>query len=211
MKEYLTLLNDDMTETLVEEPQSENGFTYADYLHWNFKERIELIKGKIFRMSPAPTIDHQRILGKIHLFLGTKLKHTPCEIFVAPVDVKLIGEPFKRRKIKEDEIFTVVQLDLIVVCDVSKMEGLKALDGAPEMVIEILSLGNTKTETKYKKELYEENGVLEYWAVHPAYKYVEVFLMEGSRFASSIIYEMEDEISCTVLKGITVPVNEIFK
>ncbi|MCY7292927.1 MAG: Uma2 family endonuclease, partial [Ferruginibacter sp.] len=104
MKEYLTILNDDMTEKFVEEPQSEYGFTYADYLNWNFKERIELIKGKIFKMSPAPTIDHQRILGKIHLFLGTKLKRGPCEIFVAPVNVKLIGEPFKKRKMKDDEI-----------------------------------------------------------------------------------------------------------
>lgn len=211
MKEFLTLLNADMTETLVEEPQSEYGFTYADYLKWNFKERIELIKGKIFKMSPASTIDHQRILGKIHIFLGTKLKHAPCEIFVAPIDVKLIGEPFKKRKIRDDEIFTVVQPDLIVVCGGSKMADLKALDGAPEMVIEILSPGNTKTETKYKKKLYEENGVLEYWIVHPPYKFVEVFLLEGSKFASSTIYELNDEIPCAVLKGIKVPINEIFK
>ncbi len=62
MKEYLTLLNDgDMSETLVEKPQSEYGFTYADYLTWNFKERIELIKGNIFKMSPSPEITHQKI------------------------------------------------------------------------------------------------------------------------------------------------------
>ena len=77
MKNYLTIQKEDFTEVKVEEPQSPYGFTYADYLTWNFKKRIELIRGKIFKMSPAPTVTHQKILSNfflaIGLFLNTKL------------------------------------------------------------------------------------------------------------------------------------------
>jgi Uma2 family endonuclease len=211
MKEYFTILNDnDFSETLVEEPQSEYGFTYADYLTWNFKERIELIKGKIFKMSPAPLFTHQAIVGNIYIFLANRIEHKPCKLLFSPVDVKLIGKPF-RRKVKDNEIKTVVQPDLIVVCDPEKLTDPRSINGAPEMVVEVLSPGNTKTETKYKLNLYEENGVLEYWVVHPPYKYVEVYLLENNKYNKPTIYEMGEKIPCNVLSGIKVPVKEIFK
>jgi Uma2 family endonuclease len=211
MKEYLTIINDDdFSESLVEEPQSEYGFTYADYLTWNFKERIELIKGKIFKMSPAPAVTHQKIVGNIYRGLYSKLEKYPCSVLFSPVDVKLIGIPF-RRKIKDNEIFTVVQPDVIVVCDPEKLEDPRSINGAPEMVVEVLSPGNTKTETKYKLDLYEENSVQEYWVVHPPYKYVEVYLLKNYKYNKPTIYEMGDLIPCTILKGIKIPVKEIFK
>jgi Uma2 family endonuclease len=211
MKNYLTILNDDFSESMVEEPQSEYGFTYEDYLTWKFKERIELIKGKIFKMSPAPSITHQMISMNIISFFIKKMEHAPCTLLYAPVDVKLIGKPFNKRKIADNEICTVVQPDIIVVCDSDKLADKRSINGAPEMVIEILSPGNTKTETKYKLNLYEENGVLEYWVVHPPYKYVEVFLLTNNMYNKPTIYEMGDKIPCTVLKNIVVPVTEIFK
>jgi Uma2 family endonuclease len=211
MKKYLTLLDDDkMIETLVEEPQSEYGFTYADYLTWNFKERIELIKGKIFKMSPAPLHTHQSIVGNINNFIANRILQNHCKLLFSPVDVKLIGKPFKR-KVKDNEIFTVVQPDLILVCDPEKLTDPRSINGAPEMVVEVLSPGNTKTETKYKLNLYEENGVLEYWVVHPPYKYVEVYLLENDKYSKPTIYELGEKIPCKVLKGVKVPVNEIFK
>ncbi len=211
MIEYLTIVNDDdLSESLVEEPQSEYGFTYADYLTWKFKERIELIKGKIFKMSPAPLVTHQTIVGNIYISLSFKLEKYPCSVLFSPVDVKLIGKPF-RKKVKDDEIFTVVQPDIIVVCDPEKLADPRSINGAPEMVVEVLSPGNTKTETKHKLNLYEENGVLEYWVVHPPYKYVEVYLLKNNKYSKPTIYEMGDDIPCIVLRDINVPVDEIFK
>jgi len=212
MKEFLTLVdNKDMSEKLVEEPNSEYGFTYADYLTWHYKERIELIKGKIFKMSPVPAIPHQAISMNLISFFIKRLEHAPCKLFCAPIDVKLIGKPFKKRKIKDNEIFTVVQPDIIVICDPEKLEDPRSINGAPEMVIEILSPGNTKTETKHKLNLYEENGVLEYWVVHPPYKYVEVYLLKNNIYSRPTIYEMGENIPCIVLKGLNMPVEEIFK
>ncbi len=212
MKEYLTIINDDdLTESLVEEPQSEYGFTYADYLTWNFKERIELIKGKIFKMSPAPAVTHQKISMDLISFFVKRLDHAPCQLFCAPIDVKLIGTSFRKRKVADNEIFTVVQPDIIVVCDPEKLTDPRSINGAPEMVVEVLSPGNTKTETKHKLNLYEENAVLEYWVVHPPYKYVEVYLLNNNKYSKPTIYELGEKIPCAVLGGIKVPVDEIFK
>jgi Uma2 family endonuclease len=211
MKQYLTLVNDDFSESVVEEPQSEYGFTYEDYLTWKFKERIELIKGKIFKMSPAPAITHQKIAADLFSYFVKKLNHAPCQLFFSPIDVKLIGRPFKKRKIPDNQIHTVVQPDIIVVCDPDKLIDNRSVSGAPEMVIEILSPGNTNTETKYKLNLYEENGVEEYWVVHPPYKYVEVYLLKDNAYSKPTIYEMGDTISCKILKGIDIPVDQIFR
>ena len=91
MKNYLTIRNEDFSEILVEEPESPVGFTYADYLTWNFKERIELIRGKIFRMCPAPTIVHQQIAVNIEIELMNYLRNKSCKFFHAPIDVRLKG------------------------------------------------------------------------------------------------------------------------
>jgi Uma2 family endonuclease len=212
LKEYLTIVNNDFTETKVEEPESPYGFTYADYLTWNFKERIELIKGKIFKMSPAPTILHQTISINIEKKITNFLDGSPCKMLHAPVDVKLKGKPFKKKKLRNDEITTVVQPDIIVVCDEEKLKNNRCIDGAPDLIVEILSPDNTRTETKYKLDLYEENGVLEYWVVYPEYTQIHVFLLdENEKYSKPIIYEANENISSSVLKGLSIPMNDIFK
>ncbi len=212
MKDYLTIINNDFTETKVEEPQSPYGFTYADYITWNFKERIELIRGKIFKMSPAPSVTHQKITVNIEREFLFFLKEKPCQMLHAPVDVKLKGKPFRKRKLRDDEITTVVQPDIIIVCDEEKLTDLRSIDGAPDLIVEILSPGNTKTETKHKLQLYEENAVLEFWMVYPEYKQVHVFLLdENELYGKPIIYEANENITSVVLKGISIPMNDIFK
>jgi Uma2 family endonuclease len=212
LKEYLTIVNDDFSESKVEEPQNPYGFTYADYLTWNFKERIELIRGKIFKMSPAPSVTHQKIAVNIEREFLFFLKGNPCEMLHAPVDVRLKGKPFRKRKLRDDEITTVVQPDIIVVCDKEKLTDIRSVDGAPDLVVEILSPGNTKTETKYKIELYEENGVQEFWMVYPEYKQVHVYLLnENERYDKSVIYEANEDITSVALKGLRIPMNDIFK
>lgn len=212
MKNYLTIQNEDFTESKVEEPKSPYGFTYADYLTWNFKERVELIRGRIFKMSPAPTVTHQRISVNIVSKLLQYLKGKKCSLFYAPVDVRLKGKPFRKKKLRDDEITTVVQPDIIVVCDKEKLKDNRSIDGAPEFIVEILSPGNTRTEIKYKFDLYEENGVEEYWVVYPEYKQIQVFLLnEKEEYGKPVIYEANENITSAVLKGLSIPTNDIFK
>ncbi|MBC7890034.1 MAG: Uma2 family endonuclease [Ferruginibacter sp.] len=211
-KNYLTIQREDFSEIKVAEPESPLGFTYADYLTWNFKERIELIRGKIFKMCPTPTLVHQQISANIERKFFNFLDGRLCKCYNAPVDVRLKGKPFRKRKLRDDEITTVVQPDIIVVCDADKLKDNRSVDGAPDMVVEILSPGNTKTETKYKFDLYEENGVLEYWVVYPEYQQIYVYLLnENEEYGKPVIYEANEEILSTVLKGLSIPMDEIFK
>jgi Uma2 family endonuclease len=212
LKNFLTIQNEDFTETKVEEPESPYGFTYADYLTWNFKERIELIRGKIFKMSPAPTGTHQRISINIETKISIFLEGKKCTLYHAPTDVRLKGKPFRKKKLRDDEITTVVQPDIFVVCDEEKLKDDRSIDGAPEFIVEILSPGNTATEIKYKFDLYEENGVEEYWVVYPEYKLIHVYLLnEKEQYGKPVFYEANETITSVVLKGLSIATNDIFK
>ncbi|MGV3604550.1 MAG: Uma2 family endonuclease [Dyadobacter fermentans] len=150
-------------------------YTYADYLLWRFKERVELIKGKIFKMSPAPGTAHQKISGKLHLRIGGYFENHYCQAFHAPFDVRL---PKKDQNIIDQKIYTVVQPDLCVICDESKLDDRGCL-GAPDLIVEILSPGNSRTEMQSKFELYQEAGVREYWLVEPSQSAVLVYVLDG--------------------------------
>jgi len=129
-------------------------YTYSDYLTWKFKERVELIKGMVFKMSPGPNRMHQEIVGEFHLVLGNLLRQKKCKVFLSPFDVRL---PVSRKK---GQVDTVVQPDLCVVCDHKKLEK-QGCNGAPDLVIEILSPSNSKIEIRDKYAVYEESGVKE--------------------------------------------------
>lgn len=144
-------------------------YSYADYLTWQFKERVELIKGKLFKMSPAPSSRHQEISFNLAREIGTFLKGKACKAFSAPFDVRLTR--------KEDQnTSTVVQPDLCVICDLEKIDK-RGCVGAPDLVIEILSPGNTKREMDDKFSLYEEAGVQEYWLVEPDNKVIFAYTL----------------------------------
>lgn len=120
-------------------------YTYADYLKWTFDERLEVIKGKIFKMSPAPGSVHQIVSGAIFNELYNFLrKRKPCRVFSAPFDVRL-----SHRSVDDKEIVTVVQPDICVICDPQKIDS-KGCIGAPDIVVEILSPGNNKKELQNK-------------------------------------------------------------
>jgi len=139
-------------------------YSYADYLTWQLEETVELIRGKIMLMSPAPNVKHQQISRNLLLKVGNYLNKNPCQIFQAPFDVSL----YNRRKsiLASQEIYSVVQPDLCVICDTEKLT-IQGCSGAPDWIIEILSTGNTKKEMRLKYDLYQENGVTEYWLVYP--------------------------------------------
>ena len=149
-------------------------YTYADYLMWNIKDRVEILKGKIFKMSPAPTISHQGISFNLSGLFFMYFHNKPCKVFASPFDVVL-----KNKDGKED---TVVQPDLCVVCDPEKLADGKRCQGAPDLIIEILSSGNSKKEMVNKYELYEEAGVREYWVVRPDYKEITQFVLENNKY-----------------------------
>jgi Uma2 family endonuclease len=215
MKEYLTIQDDEGNEQMVEEPRALYGFNYTDYLAWKFKERIELIRGRLIKMCAAPSLTHQRVSLNIEQLLGKYLEGSPCQFFHAPIDVRLKGRPFRNKKLQDDEIRTVVQPDIIVVCDPEKLHDNRFVDGAPDFVIEILSPGNTKTEMQYKLGLYQENCVKEYWVVYPEYKQVMVFLLnEQEKYDMPEFYNIgeEDEVlHSSVIEGFKISLQEMFK
>ena len=181
-------------------------YTYADYLTWQFKEKLELIKGKIFKMSPAPSTTHQKASGNLHGLIWNKFKGNQCNLFAAPFDVRLID---KKKSTLDQDIFTVVQPDLCVICDETKIDERGAI-GAPDLVIEILSPGNSNKEMKYKFDLYEEAGVLEYWIVNPADKTVFIYVLKENQFIGMHPLIEEDTMQSRLFPDLDFQLAEIF-
>ena len=187
----------------VSEPDLSQSYTYADYLLWTVAERFELIKGKVFKMSPAPNTAHQRIVGALYFQLAQYVKGKSCEVFVAPFDVRL--SPRK----KDTEITTVVQPDICVVCDSDKIDE-KGCLGAPDLIVEILSPGNNKKELKHKYEVYEESGVKEYWIIHPQEQTLMVYTLVADQYQPGKLLTNGDQVNSPLFPGFTLDLNEIF-
>ena len=182
-------------------------YSYADYLTWKFQDRVELIKGWIHKMSPAPMRQHQEISMNIAGQIFAYLKNKPCKVYTAPFDVRLIN---KQKRAANKNIFSVVQPDITVVCDLSKLDE-KGCIGAPDWVIEILSPGSSKIEVKDKYQLYEENGVREYWVVSPAYLSVAVYDLVNDAFKLRDTYFEGDEIPVGIFEGFSVDAKKLFE
>jgi Uma2 family endonuclease len=193
-----------MKITSIDQLELSKTYSYADYLTWRIKDRVELIKGKIFAMSPAPASRHQRISWNISFELGKFLDNSPCEVFYAPFDVRL------ERTESDEQIRTVVQPDICVICDISKIDE-RGCSGAPEVVVEILSPGNSKREMKTKYELYEEAGVLEYWIIDPEHDTALFFYLENGSFQTRRPLAVSDSIKSKTLNGFELPLKVIFK
>jgi Uma2 family endonuclease len=182
-------------------------YTYADYLLWQFQERVELIKGKIFKMSPAPSRDHQKVSLKLTRELDKVFINHNCELYVAPFDVRLVN--FKKSS-AENQIFTVVQPDLCVVCDLEKLDE-KGCLGSPDLIIEIVSKGNSKKDLVTKFDLYQENGVTEYWIVNPSEKDVHIYTLSNGKYIGSRPYLTEMEIESPTFPELKFEVDKIFE
>lgn len=179
-------------------------YSYADYLLWKFEERVELFKGKIYKMSPAPNLKHQTVSMNLTGEMYNIFKTHPCRFFSAPFDVRL------PKKGKEDqEVFTVVQPDLCVVCDENKLDK-RGCIGAPDLVIEILSPGNSKKEMKQKYELYEEAGVQEYWVVHPEEENITIFSLQNGKYIG-LKPVVDDFINSPLFPQLKIHTDEVFR
>jgi len=201
----LTVMNEEGEISIVEEPSPEYTYTYADYLKWKFEERIELFKGRIYKLA-APNTKHNIIAGNLYTRIKIFLSGNPCFVFNAPFDVRL---PVKNRK-KDNEITTVVQPDLGIVCDLSKIDE-RGCCGAPDLVVEILSPGNSQKEVQFKFELYEEAGVKEYWIINPVEENIVAFILnEEGKFGGGKMYAGKT-ISPHFLPELKIEVRDIFK
>lgn len=178
-------------------------YSYADYLLWKFQERVELFKGKILKMSPAPNRRHQTISRNLTKGFLFSLNDKKCQLYIAPFDVRI---PKKDEENKE--IFTVVQPDLCVICDPNKLDD-RGCIGAPDLIIEILSPGNSKKEMKLKFELYEEAGVREYWIVDPNTESVLMNVLENGKYITQNPI-VDDEINSIIFPNLKIHTNDIF-
>jgi Uma2 family endonuclease len=183
----------------------EERFAYRHYRSWPDEERWELIDGRAWSMSPAPMWRHQRILLRLGTKIQAFLEGKPCEPCIAPFDVLL-----PRSDEDDDEVDTVVQPDLSVFCDKSRLTA-RGARGAPDWVIEILSPRTAKKDFEVKHHLYERHGVREYWIVDPAAKVVHAWrLGEGGRFGEEKIYEEGESAPSAVLEGLVINTKVLF-
>jgi Uma2 family endonuclease len=195
--------------TSLQELDLSKHYTYADYLTWRFQERVELLMGKVVKMSPAPNLRHQRIVGDIFVELKLFLKNKKCQVFIAPFDVRL---PLPTNRVKGDKINTVVQPDLCVICDDSKLDKQGCI-GAPDLIIEILSPGNSKREMKDKFELYQEAGVLEYWVIDPVHNLAFTYTLDektNKYIPTTPVLTDEDVLQSVVFEGLEIPLAGVF-
>jgi Uma2 family endonuclease len=199
-----------MTQIITDISQLDpNGtYTYADYLTWKFSEMVELIKGKMMRMS-APVTQHQRISWRITTLFAFYFNNKSCEVFTAPFDVRL-KDSKKAAKANKD-ILTTVQPDLCVICDVTKIDR-RGCIGSPDLVVEILSEGNSKKEMRIKYDLYEENEILEYWIVDPEHETLHQFVLDETtkKYQGAKIYVNDDAFSSSVFADMEIDLTKIF-
>ncbi len=173
-------------------------FTYRDYCQWPDEERWEIIDGIAYDMSPAPSFRHQSILANLSMIVGTILKGKPCQYGFAPTDIVL----------SETD---VVQPDLFIVCDRSKITE-KNIQGAPDVVFEIISPHTSKKDRWDKRALYEKFGVREYVIVHPEAKYAERFLLgEDGAFDRGEALDAKDTLTLKAVAGLEIPLFEVFE
>lgn len=178
-------------------------YTYSDYLTWMFKERVELIRGKIRKMSPAPSWKHQDIGGAIFRQFDMVFLDNPSKVFYAPLDV-VLPIPSKKKNT------TIVQPDVCILCDTTMLDD-HGIVGAPDLIVEILSPGNTKHDLDTKFQLYQEASVPEYWIVNPMERNIIIYTLVKGEFLGSKIFTEGESAKSKHFEGLEVEVNKVFE
>lgn len=186
-------------------PAEKARYTYADCLTWEEKERIEIIDGEVFLMA-APTSIHQEISMEISRQLANFLEGKRCRVYPAPFDVRL----FEKNGDAPEDVDTVVEPDISVVCDKSKID-MRGCKGAPDLVVEILSPSTQRYDQLVKLNLYQRAGVREYWIVDPENRIIRVMLQaDDGTLRPHEIYEKEDVAKVNVLDGCFIELSRVF-
>ena len=172
-------------------------YSYADYLTWFDNVRRELFNGFIKLMTTAPSVRHQTVSVNLTRVVSNFLYKKKCKLFHAPSDVRLS----KNSEQNDKQVFTVVQPDLFIVCDLSKLDE-KGCNGSPDFIIEIVSMQNSQRDVKDKFRIYEEAKVREYWIVNPNDCNVSVFILNNeNKFQFSGMYAGDDQIPVGIFNG----------
>lgn len=174
-----------------------NGFTYRDYLTWPEDERWEIISGQAYSMTPAPSIRHQAISGYLFSLLANFFKGSGCRPLYAPTDV-----------VFDDQ--NIVQPDLLVVCDKNKITH-NNIQGAPDLIVEILSPSTALKDKREKKALYERFGVREYLIVYPVEELVERFVSADGIYGASEVFGWDEVLSLATFPDMRVNLWELFE
>ena len=172
--------------------------TYGEYRTWPEDGRYELIDGQAYAMSPGPSRRHQELGFEVARQIADALEGTGCRVYVAPFDVRL-----PRGSEEDDDIDTVVQPDLMVVCDRTKLDD-RGCRGAPDWVIEVLSPSSASHDQILKRALYERHGVREFWLIHPVDRIVTVYRLVDGAYGRPDIYELEDTLACGILPEVVI-------
>lgn len=177
-------------------------YTYADYLLWQFSERIELLRGFIKKMSPAPSRRHQDYSRNLSFSILKIIEKSPCKMYIAPFDVRLPIPSAKKDT-------TVVQPDICIICDLTKLDDY-GCNGAPDLIVEILSPGNSKHDADTKFRLYEEAGVQEYWMVEPEEKLVLIYTLQNGIYIGLKPFSEGEIINSPSFPELKIEVDAIF-
>jgi len=170
-------------------------YTYHDYLNWPDDERWEIIDGLGYNMSPAPSVKHQSIVSKLDRMLGNKVEDKGCTLFIAPTDVIF-------------DAYIVVQPDVFVVCDKAKITE-DNIQGAPDLIVEVISPSTSLKDRREKKKLYEKFGVKEYLIIYPEDELVERFILQNDKYPAPDIFNWDETMKLEILE-LDVNIWEIF-
>lgn len=188
----------------MEQPPREY-YTFADCLSWDEDDRIEIIYGEAYMMSPPMRV-HQEISGELYGQIREYLKDKPCKVYHAPFGVR----PLEKDGDTPEDVDTLVEPDITVVCDPSKLDDY-GCKGAPDFIIEILSPSNKRHDRIVKHNLYQRAKVREYWIVDPEAKNVEVYLLDDNGFLKPTeLYGAADTAKITVLNDCPIELSAVF-
>lgn len=181
-------------------------YSYADYLNWPEGERFEIIDGTPY-MQAAPSPIHQEVLNSINVQFYNYLVGKQCKVYPAPFCVRLTNH----KEAKNEEIKKVVEPDITIVCDKSKLDE-KGLNGAPDLIVEVISPTSVKMDRLIKFNKYEKAGVKEYWIAEPEGKIISVFvLQENQRYGRPDIYTETDKIKVSIFPDLLVDLKLVFE
>jgi Uma2 family endonuclease len=193
--------------TSIDQLDENKKYSYADYLTWKFDGYVELLRGKLSKMA-LPTSDHQRMVLRLGTLFDNYLADNPCKVYPAPFDVRLLDH---KKSTADKDIFTVVQPDVCVICDENKVDK-KGCLGSPDLIVEILSPSTKKKDVEDKFELYEYNGVREYWIVSNEDETILVFDLDdtGNYKFRKLYGDNEGNIHSNAIDGFSFKLERLF-
>jgi len=172
--------------------------TYADYLTWSASYGNEVIDGTAYvREPPSPSRSHQEVVVELGRQLANTLKGKPCRVYVAPFDVRL-----PKASAQDDQIDTVVQPDVLIVCDLEKLDA-RGMCGAPDWIAEVLSPWTARHDQKVKLPVYERAGVREVWLIDPIERTLMIHRLEGGRYRRATLQALKGKTPLTAVPGVT--------